>query len=243
MEATYSLDVVLVSDANTPALRAMTQQAVDTAGERAAVIVLESNRSVAYRGAATRYPDGPFGYNAYLNAGARAGAGDYIFFGNNDLVFTPGWDEELVGAMRRRGVASASPLCPRSHAPLGLQPHSGERAGHRVFERFCGWAFLWTRALYERAGGLDENFTFWCSDNAAARQLEQLNEGHLLVTSSIVHHLGGGSNTLNGLDAPTTYQYTAAEIGRYNALYDGQLRIEESWQLPANLSAPPAGKP
>jgi len=242
MEATNSLDVVLVSDATTPALRAMTQQAIDTAGERATVIVLESNRSVTYRGAATRYPDGPFGYNAYLNIGARAGAGDYIFFGNNDLVFTPGWAEELIGAMRRRGVASASPLCPRSHAALGLQAHSGELPGLGVFERFCGWAFLWTRDLYERAGGLDERFTFWCSDNATVEQMKQLNEGHLLVTSSIVHHLGGGSNTINGLDPHTTYQYTAAEISRYNALYDGQLRIEENWQLPANLTANPAEK-
>ncbi len=232
----YSLDVILVSNALTPELRAITQQAIDSAGARASVIVVESNRAVTYAHARTLYPDGPFGYNAYLNTGARAGTGEYIFFGNNDLLFTPGWETALVNALQQRGAASASPLCPRSHAAFGLREHSGVREGYQVFERFCGWAFLWTRALFERAGGLDETFTFWCSDNAAAAQLEKLDQPHLLVTDSVVHHLGGGSNTINGLDADTTYRYTAAEIGKYNQVYAQPLRIGESWQLPRNLS-------
>lgn len=229
-------DVVLVSNATTAALRAMSQQAIDSAGTQARVIMLESNRSVSYHGATTLYPDVPFGYNAYLNIGARAGTGEYIFFGNNDLLFTPGWDAALIGAMRERGAASASPLCPRSHAPFGLLAHTGVRTGYQVFERFCGWAFMWTRALFERAGGLDETFTFWCSDNATVAQLQQLNQAHLLVTGSVVHHLGGGSNTIDGLDAGTTYQYTVEEIRKYNQVYDQDLRIDRSWRLPANLA-------
>lgn len=232
MNTDKPVDLVLVSAATTDALRQLTRNAIDTAGPRANIIVVESNRQVSYPGATVVYPDAPFNYNAYLNLGARRGKAEYIFFGNNDLVFTDGWDAELTGALETHGADSASPLCPRSHASAGIRPNEGVLFGESIFSRFCGWAFLWKRQLYDELNGLDEDFTFWCSDNAAAEQLIRHHKKHLLVTSSIVHHWNEGNNTIKLQDKDTVRKYTVGEIEKYNQKFDQTLRVEDDWKIP-----------
>jgi hypothetical protein len=230
--------VVLVSDARTPQLQNITQHAIDTAGSRSNVIILESNRQATYHGAQVIYPDAPFGYNKYLNLGAQQGTAEFIFFGNNDLSFTDNWDTELITQMLKQGAESASPICPASHAPLGIRPGQGVLKGYNVFSRFCGWAFLWTRQLYHQVGKLDEDFIFWCSDNATVEQLIKHKKKHVLVTSSVVHHRNDGSNTIDLLDSQTTYDYSIEELKKYNRKFNRSVEVDSSWKLPKNLLHP-----
>ncbi len=94
---------------------------------------------------------------------------------------------------------------------------------------------MWTRELFEQLRGLDEGFTFWCSDNVTVQQLIKRSKSHILVTASVVHHIGRGSNTINVVDSDTTYQYTVAEIKKFNARYNANVLIEKDWTLPHNL--------
>lgn len=230
-----TLDAILVSDAKIPELQKITQQAIDSIGPHINVIVIESNKDVIYKFAHTIHPEIPFNYNSYLNLGAKTGNAEYIFFGNNDLIFTKYWDKHLINELHRNNADSASPLCPKSHSRLNLKINSGVYPGHSIFSRFCGWAFLWSRQLYQDFGGLDEDFVFWCSDNAAVEQLIKNRKKHILVTSSVVHHLNLGNNTINLLDKSTVYKYTIGEIEKYNKKFNRNLRVDDSWDLPEGL--------
>ena len=81
---------------------------------------------------------------------------------------------------------------------------------------FAGWCFVWERTLWEELKGLDEDFRFWCADNATAKQLQGAGHGHALISSSIVEHIDGGSKTLSTLDATTNNAYTEGEVKKYN---------------------------
>ena len=221
-----SWDVVLVSDARNNLLRNITINAIRSAGGQTNVIVVESNKNVGYEHAKVIYPNVPFNYNRYLNIGANEGNGDYIFFGNNDLIFTAGWATELSNAMNEFQVDSASPVCPYIHSFYDINIHSGVYEGNNLFTRFCGWAFAWRRTLYEQVGGLDESFSFWCSDNCTIEQLIRLEKNHILVTSSIVHHLARGRNTLRFSNAVIKKAYTILETKKFNKLFGKDWRVD-----------------
>lgn len=137
--------------------------------------------------------------------------------------------------MKQNGADSASPICPNSHAPLGINPNSGVFEGKQVFSRFCGWAYMWTRKLYQTTGGFDENFVFWCSDNTTALQLNKFHKKHILVTSSIVHHVAEGSNTINSLNKKIVRKYTKDEIEKFNSKFNANLHVDPSWKLPTGI--------
>lgn len=210
-------------------LEQLTRQAIRTAAPHQ-VIVVESNPAITYetRNTLTLHPEEPFNYNAYLNMGAAHSQADYLFFGNNDIVFEPGWDAALVAAMQKHQARSASPFCPHTHPKdFDIQYNSGTLAGYQVYKLFCGWAFMWERTLYEQLGGLNEDFNFWCSDNAAVEQVKALNENHILVTASVVQHVQGGSRTLIGLEDSLYHQYTREELRKFKSLYGQVIDLPE----------------
>lgn len=217
------IDIVLVSDAKNKRLREITEHAIKSLGNKAThtIIIVESNKSVNYSEAITIHPNVPFNYNKYLNLGAQQGKSDYIFFGNNDLIFGVNWDDELIKSMKSYGVVSASPLCPRVAASSKIEAYSGCFYGYEIITRFCGWAFMWTREFYSKISGLDEGFTFWCSDNIAVEQLIANDQKHLLVTSSIVGHLT--SSTLATLEIEVRRNYTTKEIEKFNKRFNRNL--------------------
>jgi len=218
------VDVVLVSDAKTDSLKKITERAIKSLGE-ISVFVVESNRNVKYTGAKMIYPSCGFSYNSYLNLGARAGIGKYIFFGNNDLVFERDSLSTLLRYAKLLGLNSVSPLCPDTHKKLIELGADGVLYGYRIGVQFCGWAFMWSRELYERLGGLDEAQTFWCSDNVVVEQLKQAREEHALITRSIVAHLGRGKNTLKTVQEETFYEYTIGDVDRFQRDNNKKLEI------------------
>lgn len=218
-----SIDVILISDARTKKLRELTSRAISSAGENVNIIVVESNKSVRYRYAHVIHPSQPFNYNAYLNLGAQQGHGEYILFANNDVLFDMDWANNIVQAMVQHQVVSASPICPRVAAALDITLHGEVLFGYDLITRFCGWAFMWTRKFYDLAGGLDESFKFWCSDNAAVEQLKKHQQQHMLVPSSLVMHINDGHNTLALLDKKTAMAYTTEEVEKFNRLFHTNL--------------------
>jgi hypothetical protein len=221
MKKKVSLDLVLVSDAKSPDLKNLTDIAIASAGTSINIIVIESNHEVTYPNVKTIHPTIPFNYNAYLNIGANAGYSDYIFFGNNDLIFMENWEVNLIEEMISNKVDSASPISPVFYLPDSPRINTGSLFGYELMTRFCGWAFIWTRELYNKIGKLDEDFIFWCSDNATIEQLKSFNAQHILVTSSLVQHLG--NSTLTTLNNHLMYEYTISEVDKFNKKFKRDL--------------------
>jgi hypothetical protein len=217
----FKMDLILISDARDEKLRQITEVAIISAGPHVNIIVVESNREIYYDNVITIHPTIPFNYNAYLNVGARAGSSEYILFGNNDLIFMPGWSENIISEMEKYGVVSASPLSPISNAEDTFIIGSGSVFGYDMMTKFCGWAFVWKRDFFDKVQGLDEDFAFWCADNSAVEQLKKHHEKHILVTSSLVQHMG--STTLKHLDSNLRYQYTVLGVEKFNTKFQVNL--------------------
>lgn len=182
--------MIIVSDAKTEALRQMLCDTITTcisgASNSIEIIVVEKQDTSYLNATKVNHPDGPFNYNKCLNEGARYAKGRYLLFCNNDLVFTPGWDEALVSQMNAHECEAGSPWCPmvkeygKRNAEVGYHPR----------RLFAGWCFMLTRAAYDRIGGLSEEYSYWCSDNVVCDQLEEADIKHILVREAIVVHIG-----------------------------------------------------
>lgn len=95
LKPVYDLDLVILSNAKTPILKAMTEKTILTAisgsrGYKLNIIVIEQ-QEVTYRHARTVHITKPFNYNEFANIGAHMGNSERIMIANNDLVFYPNW--------------------------------------------------------------------------------------------------------------------------------------------------------
>lgn len=182
------MDVVFLSRADTPVLHQMTQEAIDTclagADQPVNVIVMEQiEQDSYYTGALTIRAPEEFAYNAFANAGAQLGSAPWIMVANNDLLFEPGWLSPLLSA----GHPVVSPKCPDEKRQAGV---TSNEVGYQTGRHFSGWCFAIRRELWERIGGFDEDFTFWCADDAVIQQVLAVGVKPMLVPASRVRHLG-----------------------------------------------------
>lgn len=205
-------DVIMLSKATSPHTRRMTQRAIDTCRTGAGalpvrVIVIEQAPGRPYRNAETVNRGGPFAYNAFANAGARLGSAPWIVIANNDLVFEPGWLHPLVTS----GGELVSPHNPGDPRQTDLDgPETGRTNGRHL----SGWCFAIARPLWDRIGGLDEDFTFWAADDAVIEQVIAVGVEPMIVPESRVRHLG--SATIRGR---RTDEMTWAQVAKFNAKY------------------------
>ncbi len=196
------IDVVILSNAKTAELKAITQQAINSCLQSETeiefnVIVIEQNPNVFYENCKTYYDASEFNYNKFLNKGIELGSAQYIALCNNDLVFNSDWCSTIVAAMKKYNLLSACPVCPhvqKYRMPLTEEIYLGYRNSHEV----SGWCIVINRDILKVIGKLDEGFPFWFADNVYSEQLKKHGVAHALVTGSVVEHLG--SRTLNTLD-------------------------------------------
>lgn len=189
------IDLVILDD---PRTREFTLQAERTAGVKATWV--------------TPQPGTPFNYNQAANIGARAGSADWIVIANNDLIFTPGWVEPLLEACH----PLVSPKCPNDKRQRDI---TRNEIGDQVGRHFSGWCFMISRKLYEQIGGFDEDFTFWCADNAVVEQCKSVGVLPMLVPGSQVIHLGSQTLKLE----PVKDELTRGNVLKFNRKYNKNL--------------------
>jgi hypothetical protein len=219
-------DLVIMSKASTPQLRDMTQAAVNGAKYHALPRVVDvyvmEQMQVEYTNAVTLYMPGRFNYNAFANHGAKQGDSPWIVFANNDLRFTDGWLESLL----RVGHPVMSPVSPGYHRQRAAWQNE---KGWEVGRHLAGWCYMMTRALWQRLGGLDETYPFWCADNAVVDQLRRKGIQPMMVHNSIVHH--EVSATLSREDRTVQDELTWASVHEYNQASENKACLNDSRYL------------
>jgi len=209
------VDVVMLSNATSHRLYRMTQQAIDSciAGANSLpvnIIVLEQ-QECEYRNATTIHAPGEFHYNRFANRGIRYGSAPWVMVANNDLTFQDGWLHHLLNA----GHPVVSPKCPKDVRQQHILKNT---TGHNNAEHFSGWCFMMTRELWEKIGGLDPDFGFWCADDATIEQVVAQGIEPMLVAQSFVQHRG--SVTLKELRKPQDMSdLTWAMVDKFNRKY------------------------
>lgn len=213
------LDIIILSNAQTPDLQAVTRQAIETLLQsedpkkiRFLIQVFESAKGVTYQYPFCRtiFPKIPFNYNRYMNKGIKNGKAPIVCLCNNDLVFHPGWASRLLAAFEKYPeLESVSPLCEINHRERGIFPNTGIYRGYEVRKHVTGWCLVFKRSMLQKTGLLDERFKFWFADNDFAKTLEKNEILHGLITDSQVDHLE--STTLKTKSAKEQLMLTAEE--------------------------------
>lgn len=211
-----TLDLIILSKADTRYLYALTQQAIDAAingakDYRINVIVIEQQSNVGYNNATTHHEPGAFNYNKFANIGARKGFAKWIMIANNDLKFHDGWLKELLKAQ----YSVVSPKCPLDSRQMHINQ---DEKGYINGVNFSGWCFMLTRQIYEQIGRFDEDVTFWASDDATIEQLKEIDIAPMLVPTALVEHLQ--STTLNTLTQQQRDDLTFGQLDKFNKKYN-----------------------
>jgi len=211
-------DVVILSNAKTQALKEMTQRTIHTLlySEKAGtfnIIVIEQT-DVSYPRTQTIHMPGEFNYNQFANLGVLKGRAPFVCIANNDLIFMRGWFSEMI----QHKLMVMSPKNPGDRRQAGIRV---TECGYQVGRHFSGWCFVMRRTVWEQIGGLDEDFPFWCADNATVEQLKALNITPALVPNSHVQHLA--SETLKTLSQIEQDKITVDQVHKFNRKYSQNL--------------------
>lgn len=210
------VDVVILSNAKTPALRRLTEQTISSCISGANqlpinIIVVEQVPNVLYSNASTiKNPHEIFNYNATANFGAKHGKAEWIMIANNDLTFTDGWLHELL-AVNHSVMSPHEPNDPRQ------SEISQNTFGTVNGKHFSGWCFMIRRELWKKIGGFDDCVNFWFSDDVTIEQVLKLGVEPVLVKCSLVNHLG--SSTLLSMDNVVADDYTWGQVDIFNTKY------------------------
>lgn len=184
MAESLEMDIILVSNAETPYLRNLTENAILTCRKADSVkynfyIVEQYRRTKEYPNTKTLYYDFPFNYNRCLNLGIHCSKNKYIALCNNDLIFKKNWGKNMIRIMEQEGYLSASP---------SKKYFNGIIKGYRVGKYLLGWCIVINREVIKKIGKLDESVEFWFSDDIYAEQIKK---------AGIVHILNGYSNVIH----------------------------------------------
>lgn len=166
------------------------------------VVVIEQQKSFShpYADKVLNY-DFPFNYNRVLNYGLSHTSANYVLLCNNDLIYHTGFFEELKKGFRL-GYLSLSPTNP-VRSIFTTKPIV---EGYGINHNLMGWCIAVKREIFDIIGKIDEDVSFWYSDNIYADQLKYHGLKHARVTSSYVFHLS--SSSLRNLTKEQKEEYT-----------------------------------
>lgn len=133
-------------------------------------------------------------YTVNVNAGLRAATGEVIIVGNNDLVFSNGWLDELLRPLGDYDIVT----CWTSDQEVTLEDRIENDA------KF-GSIFAMKRQVYETLGGFDEQFGGYFSDLDYRRRA--IDAGF---------RIGKNLNMVIDHEAKTTYKQTDPDDEEYH---------------------------
>jgi len=193
------MQCVIVSDAKTPYLKGLTEQAIITSGVECIIV---EKQPINYENAITVHYSFDFNYNKCLNLGYRHTA-DNVCFANNDVIFGYNWQECEPYLLKYGSLSLLNPGW-GFHANY-IPPNVYE--GYNTGRELCGWALIVSRETMEKTGGFDEDVKFWTSDDIWRTQLQYHGIQHALITEYAIKHLT--SKTLaSGLPRDKIFEYT-----------------------------------
>jgi len=158
------------------------------------------------------------GFAAGCNQGLAAARGDYLLLLNNDVVVTKGWlagllscfrlrpDTGLVGPLTNHisGIQRmpGSPSGPQDGLDLFADKLRIQYGGRRIYQRrIVGFCMLFSRALLNRVGYLDESFgsgNFEDDDYCLRTELEGYR--NVIAGDVFIHHYGSVSFRGNSIN-------------------------------------------
>ena len=218
-----NIDIIIISDAKTDQLKALTRQTLKTLFSSDPNVnfyayVIESstaNFSKIHPNVKMVYPKIAFGYHKYLNIGRKLGKSEYVCLCNNDLIFKKNWATNIISEMESNNLVSASPLSVDNNtARFNISENTGIHFGYVIGMHIAGWCILHKRNIYDKIGDLDERFIFWYCDDDYAQTLKSKKIKHGLITSSRVDH--AISKTLNTKSKPEFNRLTRQQQKTFN---------------------------
>jgi glycosyltransferase involved in cell wall biosynthesis len=136
------------------------------------------------------------GVNATWNVGialAYAMNAEHLAIVNNDLVFSPSWEQPLLSALEDPRVGVVSPMSTFGPEPPPDWPRGGLRqvnpAGYLGYMPLLGAAFVSRLALWDRLGPIPETMRIYWGDNWIAQGAQNLGLEVGYDHESYVHHL------------------------------------------------------
>ena len=214
-----TFDVILLSYSKTPEHRAITEDCIKSLKKaknkvKVNIIVLESYEEQNFKGVKNVFfKENKFCYNQSMNEGFKHTSAPFVFFCNNDLIFSHGWADNCYQAFAM-GYKSVSPYCPIASKRF---TKSGDflQVGYQVGFHITGWCIGIERETFKELGGFNTAVDFWYSDNIYAEQLKVANIKHALVCNATVKHLDWGSKTLNSLKKVEKTYLTKGQALKY----------------------------
>jgi GT2 family glycosyltransferase len=143
-----------------------------------------------------------------MNIAAKTSDSEWIVFCNNDLIFHKNWFTELMKYQHD----VMCPKCPKDARQAWVNK---VEFGGIIGKYFSGWCFAMKRSIYDKIGGLSEEYIFWCADNITVKQLETVGITPCIIPTSLVTHLG--SQTLNTI--PNKYELTTKQVQIFKSKY------------------------
>lgn len=163
-------------------------QTLDPA-EYEVLVTDDGSRSTAESMIRDRYPwarwvAGPRrGPAANRNNGARAARGEWIVFTDDDCLPSDRWLSAYLAGHRTGIEVYEGRTCSPSAFNILEEAPINEKGG-------CLWScnLMFSRVLFERLGGFDEDFQFWCEDMELNSRLRRLGIPTSFVPQAIVEH-------------------------------------------------------
>jgi glycosyltransferase involved in cell wall biosynthesis len=130
--------------------------------------------------------ENPSGVTMAWNFGVQLVTHEYIAVVNNDVLFSPEWDEPLIEGLSE-DVLLASPYHTRHDVPDDWPKGSGR---HSNDFNMLGCAFMTTKSGWEKIGKIDERIKIWYNDNWLVKRITvDLKKEMKEIKESYVHHL------------------------------------------------------
>jgi GT2 family glycosyltransferase len=211
METKKIAQIIILSDSKTPELKKVTENCLKSLKESENLdfdICVVDNKT-DFEGVRNLKISEQFNYNKFMNIAARTSNSEWIVFCNNDLIFYKNWFTELM----KYQYDVMSPKCPKDVRQANINKIE---FGNRIGKYFSGWCFMMKRSIYDKIGGLNEEYIFWCADNITIKQLETIGIIPYIIPTSNVLHLG--SQTLNTMS--NKHELTTEQIQKFKNTYN-----------------------